>query len=327
MTKRPTLRLMAVTLLATLPLGSALAQSSTYPAQPVKWVVPYAPGGTTDVIARQLAVRMGQTLGQPVIADNKPGAASIIGATFIARSAPDGYTVGTADSGTLAFNPAMYATLSYDAQKDFSLIGGLGRMPLVLAVHPSFPAKNVQEFLAMARKAPGSVSSASSGPGSPLHVALELFKQKTKTDILHVPYKGSAPALQDLMAGQVNSIFVDLPPSLSMIRSGKLRVLAIATPQRLPLLPDVPTMAEAGVPGFEAYAWQGFVGPAKLPSPIVERLNKDLNDALNHAETRAKLEEIGIQPMTMTSKAFADFVHAEQKLWTGVIKTANIRLD
>lgn len=325
MHKRTLLQLLAATAFAAC-LPAAQAQPA-FPHQPVKWIVPYAPGGTTDVIARQLAVRMGQTLGQPVIADNKPGAASIIGATFIARSAPDGYTVGTVDSGTLAFNPAMYASLSYDAQKDFSWIGGLGKMPLVLAVHPSFPAKNVQEFLALAKKTPGAVSSASSGPGSPLHVALELFKQKTQADILHVAYKGSAPALQDLMAGQVNSMFVDLPPSLSMIKAGKVRVLAIATPERLAILPDVPTMAEAGVPGFEAYAWQVLVGPAKLPAPVVERMNKDLGAALANPETRAKLEEIGIQPMPMTPAQLGSFVASEQKLWSGVIKAANIRLD
>ncbi|MFC5521806.1 Bug family tripartite tricarboxylate transporter substrate binding protein [Polaromonas jejuensis] len=322
--KRKTFRILAAALVAC--TFSAQAQNS-FPAQPVKWVVPYAPGGTTDVIARHLAVRMGQDLGQPVIIDNKPGAASIIGATFIARSAPDGYTVGTADSGTLAFNPAMYSSLTYNAEKDFSYIGGLGRMPLVLAVHPSFPAKNLQEYLAQVRKAPGSISSASSGPGSPLHVALELFKQRTHTDILHVAYKGSAPALQDLMAGQVQSMFVDLPPSLSMIKAGKIRVLAVATPQRLSILPDVPTMAEAGVPGFEAYAWQGFVGPAKLPASVVERLNKDLVTALKDPGIRAKLEELGIQPMSMTPQQFAEFTRSEQKLWAGVIKAANIRLD
>jgi len=322
--QRRTLNLLAA---AALLAGAFSAHAQpAFPAQPVKWVVPYAPGGTTDVIARNLAVRMGQDLGQPVIIDNKPGAASIIGATFIARSAPDGYTVGTADSGTLAFNPAMYSSLTYNADKDFTLIGGLGRMPLVLAVHPSFPAKDMKEFLAQARKAPGSISSASSGPGSPLHVALELFKQRTQTDILHVAYKGSAPALQDLMAGQVQSMFVDLPPSLSLIKSGKIRVLAVATPQRLAILPDVPTMAEAGFP-FEAYAWQGFVGPAKMPSVVVDRLNRDLLAALKDPTVRGKLEDLGIQPMAMTPQQFADFTRSEQKLWADVIKAANIRLD
>lgn len=323
--KSPLIHSMAAALLVC-SMG-ACAQGSAYPSQPVKWVVPYAPGGTTDVIARNLATRMGQDLGQPVVVDNKPGAATIIGATFIARAQPDGYTVGTADSGTLAFNPAMYTSLTYDANKDFTLIGGLGKMPLVLAVAPNFPAKNVQELLALVKKSPGSVSSASSGPGSPLHVALELFKQRTGTDLMHVPYKGSAPALQDLMAGQVQTMFVDLPPSLSMIKGGKIRVLAVATPQRLSILPDVPTMAEAGVPGFEAYAWQGFVGPAKLPDAVVQRLNKDLVAALKHPEMRARLEELGIQPMPMAPAQFGEFVRSEQKLWSGVIKAANIHLD
>ncbi|MFJ4291055.1 Bug family tripartite tricarboxylate transporter substrate binding protein [Cupriavidus sp. NPDC089707] len=319
---------LASTVLAAVCAAGAHAETSPgYPSQPVKWIVPYAPGGTTDVIARGLAVKMGQDMGQPVVVENRPGAASIIGATAIARSAPDGYTVGTADSGTLAFNPAMYASLTYNADKDFTFIGGLGRMPLVLAVHPSFPARDLNEFMALARKTPGKISSASSGPGSPLHVALELFKQRTKLDILHVPYKGSSPALQDLMAGQVQSMFVDLPPSLSLIRTGKLRVLAVATPKRLPILPDVPTMAEAGLAGFEAYAWQGFVGPARMPAPVVARLNKELVAALQHAETRTKLEELGIQPMPMSVQEFTQFARSEQKQWAGVIKTAGIRLD
>lgn len=323
--KYPIIRSVAAALLVC--SMSAHAQGTVYPGQPVKWIVPYAPGGTTDVIARNLATRMGQDLGQPVVVDNKPGAATIIGATLIARSQPDGYTVGTADSGTLAFNPAMYASLTYDANKDFTLIGGLGKMPLVLAVTPNFPAKNVQELLALVKKSPGSISFATPGAGSPQHVALELFKQRTGTDLMHVPYKGSAPALQDLMAGQVQTMFTDLPPSLSAIKSGKVRVLAVATPQRLPLLPDVPTMAEAGVPGFDAYAWQGFVGPAKLPNSVVSKLNKDLVAALKHPEMHAKLEELGIQPMPMTPAEFTEFVRSEQKLWSGVIKAAHIRLD
>lgn len=323
--KYPIIRSMAAALLVC-SMG-AHAQTKPYPNQPVKWIVPYAPGGTTDVIARNLATRMGQDLGQPVVVDNKPGAATIIGATFIARAQPDGYTVGTADSGTLAFNPAMYASLTYDANKDFTLIGGLGKMPLVLAVTPNFPAKNVQELLELVKKSPGTISFATPGAGSPQHVALELLKQRTGTDVIHVPYKGSAPALQDLMAGQVQTMFTDLPPSLSMIRSGKVRVLAVATPQRLPLLPDVPTMAEAGISGFEAYAWQGFVGPARLPDNVVNKLNQDLVSALKHPEMRAKLEELGIQPMPMAPADFASFVRSEQKHWSGVIKAANIRLD
>lgn len=321
--------------LLTLGMGTAQAQSApapssqgapAWPTQPVKWVVPYAPGGTTDVIARQLAVQMGKDLGQPVVVDNRPGAASIIGATLIARAPADGYTLGTADSGTLAFNPAMYARLSYDAGKDFSYIGGLGRMPLVLAVHPSFPAKNVQEFLAMARKEPGGISSASSGPGSPLHVALELFKQRTGTQILHVAYKGSAPALQDLMAGQIQSMFVDLPPSISAIRAGKLRVLAVATPQRLPILPDVPTMAEAGVPGFSVESWQGYFAPAGTPAPIVAKINRDLQTVLQAPDVRAQLEHMGFKVAGGSPADLGQSLQSERPRYARAIQSAGLSL-
>lgn len=302
---------------------TALAQN--FPTQPMRWIVPYAPGGTTDIMARTLAAKMSKDMGQTIVAENRPGAASSIGATAIARSAPDGYTFGTVDSGTLAFNPWLYKNLTYNAEKDFTLIGGLGKMPLVLAVSPNFPAKNLKEFLELVRKEPGKITSASSGLGSPLHVALELFKQRTGTNILHVPYKGSAPALQDLMSGQVNSIFVDLPPSLALIRSGNVRVLAVAAPERLAVLPDVPTMAEAGLEGFEANAWQVLVGPDKMPANIVSILSKQLIAAQNDPDTRKKLEELGIIPLVMTPDVLTKFVRSEQKLWAEVIKAAGIK--
>jgi len=324
--KRRTLRIIAASSLPALGMP-ARAQGSNYPRKPIRWVVPYATGGTTDQIARKISTSMGRSLGQEMVVDNKPGAASILGATFIARSPADGYTVGTVDSGTLAFNPALYATLSYDAHKDFSLIGGLGRMPLVLVVNPKFPARTVHEYLALARRTPDGVTSASSGPGSPLHVALELFEQRTRTHIQHVAYKGSAPALQDVVSGEANSMFIDLPPSLAAIRSGKVRVLAIATAQRLPILPDVPTMAEAGVPGFEAYSWQGLVGPANMPDGVVRRLSRDLVAALRTDENQAELEALGIQPLPMGATEFADFVRQEQKFWASMIKSANLSLD
>jgi len=302
---------------------SVLAQ--TFPSQPMRWIIPYAPGGTTDIMARTLAAKMSKDMGQTIVAENRPGAASAIGATVIARATPDGYTFGTVDSGTLAFNPWLYKNLTYNAEKDFTMIGGLGKMPLVLAVSPNFPAKNLKEFLDLARKEPGKISSASSGLGSPLHVALELFKQRTGTNILHVPYKGSAPALQDLMSGQVNSIFVDLPPSLALIRAGNVRVLAVAAPERLAALPDVPTMAEAGLAGFEANAWQVLVGPDKMPANIVSILSKQLLAAQNDPETRKRLEELGIIPLTMTPEVLTKFVLSEQKLWAEVIKAAGIQ--
>ncbi|MCZ2498502.1 tripartite tricarboxylate transporter substrate binding protein [Xylophilus sp. Kf1] len=302
-------------------------QTGAYPRRPIHWVVPYATGGTTDQIARRMAARMARNLGQEVVVDNRPGAASILGATFIARSAGDGYTVGTVDSGTLAFNPALYSTLSYDAQKDFSLIGGLGRMPLVLVVNPALPARDLQQFVALARRSPEGVVSASSGPGSPLHVTLELFGARTRGRLRHVAYKGSAPALRDVVAGEADAMFIDLPPSLAAIRSGQVRVLAVATARRLPILPEVPTMTEAGLPGFEAYAWQGLAGPSTLSEALVRRLSRDLSAALRTADNRSELEALGIQPMPMEAAEFTDFVRREQKLWAGVIRDAHIRLD
>lgn len=302
-------------------------QAADFPDRSMRWIVPYSAGGTTDVMARHLASEMDTRLGQTVVVDNKPGAASIIGATIIARAAPDGYTFGTVDSGTLAFNPALYSSLTYDAGKDFSFIGGLGKMPLVLAVTPSFPAKDFKEFLQAVKASPGKVTSASSGHGSPLHVALELFNQKEKVDLLHVPYKGSAPALQDLMSGQVNSMFVDLPPSIQLIQSGKLRVLAVATPQRLSVLPDVPTFDELGVKGFEAYAWQGLVAPKGTSANVVKKLNETLNESLNSEAIIKKFAAIGIQPMPMSSADFEAFAKSEGKFWGDVIKKANIKLD
>lgn len=308
-------------------LTASTAQAADFPDRTMRWIVPYSAGGTTDVMARHLASAMGSQLGQTVVVDNKPGAASIIGATIIARATPDGYTYGTVDSGTLAFNPALYATLTYDADKDFSYIGGLGKMPLVLAVTPSFPAKDFKEFLAAVKASPGKITSASSGHGSPLHVALELFNQKEKVDLLHVPYKGSAPALQDLMSGQVNSMFVDLPPSIQLIHAGKLRVLAVATPERLSVLPDVPTFDELGVKGFEAYAWQGLVAPKGTPDNELKKLNATLNQALNSDEIGKKFAEIGIQPMPMSPTDFEAFAKSEGKFWGDVIKKANIKLE
>jgi tripartite-type tricarboxylate transporter receptor subunit TctC len=324
--KRQTLKMLAALSLAAVG-GATRAQTETFPRRPILWVVPYAPGGTTDLMARRLGPSLGRNLGQEVVVENRPGAASIVGASFVSRATPDGYTVGTVDSGTLAFNPAMYSSLSYDAVNGFSLIGALGRMPLVLVVNPAFPAANLDAFLAEVRKAPDGVSGASSGPGSPLHVALEMLKMRTRTRIRHVAYKGSAPALQDVIDGQAQSMFIDLPPSLAAIRTGKVRVLAVATRQRLPILPGVPTLWESGVSGFEAYAWQGLAGPAGLPDAVVRKLNRELVAAIRLPENRAELEARGIEPMPMSPAEFTAFVRGEQKFWADIIKKARISLD
>lgn len=303
------------------------AARMAFPTQPIKWLIPYAPGGAVDSVARDLAVRMGADLGQPMVLENRPGASTMIMATAVARAAPDGYTIGSADTGTLAFNPSLYSNIPYDVSKSFSMIGGIGKLPMVLVVNPAFPAKDMKELLEMARASPGKISFASAGAGSPMHMALELFKQSSKADVMHVPYKGAAPALADVMGGQVNAAFVDLPPSIGMIKSGRLRVLAVGAPERLAILPEVPTVAQAGLPGFEAYAWQGMIGPANLPQDVVDRLNKSLATALANPEVVARLRDMGVQPMPLSPVEFANFAALEQKRWAEVIKAAGIKLE
>ncbi len=314
-------------LLAVSVLGVAgLAQAASWPERPVQWVVPYPAGGGSDVIARVVGASIEKSLGQTVVVENKPGAGTIIGATFIQGAKPDGYVFGTADSGTLAYNPWLYSTLQYDPAK-FTYIGGLARFPLMLAVNERSPYKTVQELIDAARKDPGKLTSSSAGAGSPHHLALEMFKQRADVQIVHVPYKGAAPAIQDLLGGQVTAGFVDSAAGLANIKAGKLRVLAVATPERLALLPDVPTMAEAGVKDFTAYAWQGLVGPAGIPGDVVSKLNADLQAALKSDAVQQKITGMGVEPMPMSAQEFKSYADQQREEWGNVIKAAGIKLD
>lgn len=305
---------------------AGLACAASWPERPVEWVVPYAAGGGSDVIARLVASEMEKSLGKNIIVENKPGAATIIGATFVSQAKPDGYVVGTADSGTLAYNPSLYSKLSYDPT-NFTYIGGLARFPLMLAVNAKSPYKTVAEVLAAARKDPGRLTAATPGNGSPHHLALEMFDQLNGVKILNIPYKGAAPALQDLMGGQVNLAFVDLAASYSNIKAGKIRVLAVATPQRVALLPNVPTMAESGVKNFTAYAWQGLVGPANLPPEVVAKLSADLQATLRSKVVVDKINSLGVEPMPMSATEFKQYADKERADWAAVIKAAGIKLD
>lgn len=307
-------------------LGAASLAHAAWPDRAVQWVIPYPAGGGSDVIGRVVAASLEKQLGQTIVVENKPGAATIIGATYIQNAKPDGYVVGTADSGTLAFNPSLYASLQYDPAK-FTYIGGLARFPLMLAVNEGSPFKTVQDVIAAARDNPDKLTSASAGAGSPHHLALEMFKQRADVKITHVPYKGAAPALQDLLGGQVSIGFVDSAAGAANIKAGKLRVLAVATPERLATLPDVPTMAEAGIQNFTAYAWQGLVGPADLPAQVVDKLGADLQTALKAPEVDEKIRAMGVEPMPMSASDFKAYAQAQQKEWAEVIKTADIKLD
>ncbi|WP_321288087.1 tripartite tricarboxylate transporter substrate binding protein [Alcaligenes phenolicus] len=304
--------------------GTALA--ADWPQSAVTWVVPYPAGGGSDVIARLVAKQLESSLGQTLIVENKPGAATIIGATYVGNAKPDGYTVGTADSGTLAFNSSLYSKLQYDPAA-FTYVGGLARFPLMLAVPQESPYKTVADLLEAARKQPEKLTSSSAGSGSPHHLALEMFKQRTDTKIVHVPYKGAAPAIQDLLGGQVDMSFVDSAAALSNIKAGKLRVLAVATPERSSLLPDVPTMAEAGIADFYAYAWQGLVGPPKMDEGARQRLSQDLMQALKAPELDQRIREMGVEPMPMTPDEFQAYAQRERAEWATVIERAGIRMD
>ncbi|MFY1855589.1 Bug family tripartite tricarboxylate transporter substrate binding protein [Achromobacter xylosoxidans] len=311
--------------LATLSLA-ATAQAQSWPTQPIRWIVPYPAGGGTDVLARTVVSGLEKPLGQTVVVENRPGAATIVGATAIAESAPSGYVLGSADIATLAFNPALYNSLTYDPSK-FTYIGGLARFPMMLAVNAGSAYKTLDDVLQAARKHPGKLTASSAGTGSPHHLALELFKQRTGADILHVPYKGAAPAIQDLLGNQVDLMFVDLTSALPNIKAGKLRILATATPQQLKDLPDVPTMAEQGVKDYTVYSWQGVVGPKGLPEAVTKKLSAELQAAIRTPAMTQKMADIGVQPMPMSAEEFRAYAEQERQNWAEVIRKAGIKRE
>ncbi|MDP9931516.1 tripartite-type tricarboxylate transporter receptor subunit TctC [Variovorax paradoxus] len=320
------------TLLATLASSAAVAatpfaRAQDYPSQIIKWVVPYPAGGGTDVIARTLAEAMRQTLGQQIVVDNRPGASTNIGADLVAKSKPDGYTVLSADNAVLAFNEHLFSKLPFNPEKDFTYIGAIGKFPLALVVHPDFPAKNFKEFLAYVKANPGKVNYASPGNGSPHHLAMEMFKVRTGTFITHIPYRGAAPAMADVMGGQVPCMFLDLASGLSIMQANKVRVLAIGSGARSKLLPNVPTLAEVGVPNSEVFAFQGVLGPAGLPPAVVAKLNGDLNRAFSAPAVQKRFDDFGMEAMPGTPAQFAALSRAESQRWGPIIKQAGVKLD
>ncbi|MGJ7582242.1 Bug family tripartite tricarboxylate transporter substrate binding protein [Variovorax sp. RHLX14] len=314
--------------LAALAGGAALAQpQTTYPDQPIRWVVPYPAGGGTDVLARAVGEAMRESLGQQIVVDNRPGASTNIGAQIVATARPDGYTVISADNALLAFNEFLFGKLPFDPTTDFTYIGGISRFPLALVVHPSVPVKTVAEFVAFAKANPGKLNYASSGNGSPHHLAMELFKSRTGIFVTHIPYRGAAPAMQDVMGGQVQCMFLDLAAGLSVVQSGKVRALGIGSARRAPALPELPTLAEAGVPNAEVFAFQGLLGPAKLPASIVQRLNAELNKALATPAVMKRMNDFGMESLAGTPEQFRMLARVEAGRWGPVIKAQGIKLD
>ena len=304
---------------------AALAQS--YPTKPIEWVVPYPAGGGSDVVARALSEPLGRALGQPIIINNKPGAATNIGADYVAHAKGDGYTLLTADTATLAANPSLYAKLSYSAEKDFAPVGLLARFPMILVVNPAIPAKNLTEFVAWAKTQSSGASYATPGSGSPHHLATELFRGTTGLNLVHIPYRGAAPAVQDVVGGQVPFMFVDTASGSPFINAGRLRAIGIASPQRVKNFETIPTLAEQGLKGFEAYAWQGLVVPAGTPPDVVAKLNKTLLEALNSTAVKARFQVLGLEAIPGSPAQMATYAKAEREKWAQVIRASGIKLD
>jgi len=313
--------------LTTLMAMPTLAQTTNaWPTKPIKIIVGYSAGGATDVLARLVSVGMGNTLGQSIVVENRPGANSNVGAEIVARSTPDGYTL-YAFSIANTINATLYPNLSYDPIKDFEPIGMIAKIPNILVVNPNLPVKTLAEYVRYAKDAKDGVTFASSGSGSSIHLSGEMFKMQAKIQMLHIPYKGSAPAVTDLLGGQVESMFDNAPSALPHIKAGKLRPIAVTSAQRSTFLPDVPTIAESGYPGFDVQSWFALVAPAGTPKPIITQLNAALNKALNSPEVRQRMQELAATPEQGSPEKMAAFEASEIKRWRDVVKASGAKAE
>jgi tripartite-type tricarboxylate transporter receptor subunit TctC len=317
-------RVAVVFLTAALASSGALAQS--WPSKPIRYLVPFPPAGATDITARIIADKIAGPLGQPVVVENRPGAAGNVGSELVARAAPDGYTLLQCTVAQ-SISQTLYAKLNYDLEKDLAPVAMIALVPNVMEVNPSVPAKSVAEFIALARSKPGKINFASSGSGTSIHMSAEMFMMLTGVKMLHVPYKGSGPALADLLGGQVDVMFDNLTSSIGYIKSGKLRALAVTTSTRYPELPDVPTMQEAGVAGYEATAWFGMLAPKGTPKNIVTRINSEVNKALAQPDVKEKLAQQGAVASAWTPEQFGDFIHNEIAKWGKVVKASGAKVE
>ncbi len=313
-----------VTVLALIGMGTQCVLAQSYPSRTIRLVVPSSPGGGTDITGRILAQKLSEQLGQQVVVDNRAGAGTVIGNDIVAKSAPDGYTLLMGIS-TLAINPSMYSKLPYDALSDFAPISQVVSAPNILTVHPSVPAKTVKEFIALAKAKPGSIVFGSAGMGTSPHLSGELFKTMAKIDILHVPYKGSGQSVISLLAGEISASFPSVPTAIPYIKTGRLRGLGVTTSARTRALPDVPSIAEAGLPGYEATQWFGVLAPAGTPRPIVDHLYQEVSRALHAPDVRERLIADGAEPIGSTPEEFAVYIKSETEKWARVIKASGIK--
>lgn len=313
---------------AALLAAPARAQApADFPHKPIRVIVTFPPGGSADAVVRMLVPKLNDRLGQPVVVDNRPGAGGNVGLTAVVKSPGDGYALGVGAAGALSANSSLYAQMPFDPQKDLKPVAMLAAIPFVIVGHPSIGAKTQAELLALARAQPGKLSIGHGGNGTAMHLSAALFAQMAEVKLVEVPYRGSGPAAVDAMAGQIPLAVVDLPSSLQQIKAGKLLAFAVTSPQRLPMLPEVPTVAEAGLPGYDSTGWFGVVAPAETPTPVVARLNAEINAALRDEQIQAAMRNLGVEPAPGTPKAFDDYIRAETMKWAQVIKTANIKLD
>jgi tripartite-type tricarboxylate transporter receptor subunit TctC len=324
MHRREVTALLAAAALA--PWTGAGAQAR-WPDKPVRIVVTFPPGGSADAAVRMLVPRLSEKLGQQVVVDNRPGAGGNVGLSLVAKAPADGYTIGVGAAGALSANSSLYANMPFDPLKDFAPVSMLAAIPFVLIGNPSVPAKTQADLLALAKAQPGKLSIAHGGNGTAMHLSAALFAQMADVKLVEVPYKGSGPAALDVIGNQVPLAVVDLPSSLQQIKAGKLTAFAVTTPQRLPQLPDVPTVSEAGLQGYDSTGWFGVVAPAGTPQPVVARLNAEITGALNDEQIKTSMRYLGIEPAPGTPQAFDAYIRSETTKWGRVIKQANIKVE
>ena len=318
-------RSFAVLLLALALPVPALAQE--YPSRTVTLVVPYPPGGGVDAMARVVAERLSGALGQQVVVDNRGGGSGLVGTRAVVKAAPDGYTLLLGHTGSISINPSLYANAGYDPRKDFAAIGLIASMPVVLIAHPSFPAKSIGEFVALAKKEPGKLNVGTSAVGTGGYMSAELFKAAAGIDVAIIPYKGTAPVMNDLLGGHVPVAFGVIPPALGNIQGGKLRAIAVASPKRTGLLPDVPTFAESGMPGFESVLHYGLLAPAGTPRAIVDRLNAELRKLAGNEEVKKRIAAEGGDPLTSSPEEYAADIDQEEAKWAALIRRLNLKVE
>jgi len=307
-------------------ISPSLHAQPAWPTKPVRLVVGYAAGGATDVLARLVALKLGEELGKPVVVENRAGANSNVGAEVVAKAEPDGYTLYVYTIAN-TINASLYDKLGYDPAKDFEPVGMIAKIPNVLVVNPSLPVKSVADYLRFARESSSGITFASSGSGSSIHLSGEIFRMRSGINMLHVPYRGSAPAVTDLLGGQVQSMFDNTPSAMPHVKAGRLRAIAVTSAQRIPLLPDVPTVAESGYPGFDVQSWFAIAAPTGTPKPVVERLNAALNKALAAPDVRQRMQDLAASPQPGTPEQMRAFMMSEIKRWHDVVKQSGARVN